>query len=99
MWGGHLLRSLYLDIFAQDVSFQKWAIPGLFFFIFVVSIQLTVNKCSINFADHWIRTADLWYWKQPLYQLSHNHCPKNCLTLVMNGTLKRLFVLIPITAQ
>ena len=27
------------------------------------------------FADDWIRTADLWNWKQPLYQLSHNHCP------------------------
>ena len=43
----------------------------LFFFIFVFSIQLTVNKCSINFADDWIRTADLWYRKRPLYQLSH----------------------------
>ena len=27
-----------------------------------------------NFADDWIRTADLWCWKQLLYQLSHNHC-------------------------
>ena len=26
---------------------------------------------NINFADDWIRTADLWYRKQPLYQLSH----------------------------
>ena len=25
---------------------------------------------NINFADDWIRTADLWYWKQLLYQLS-----------------------------
>ena len=25
-----------------------------------------------NFADEWIQTADLWYWKRPLYQLSHN---------------------------
>ena len=25
------------------------------------------------FANDWIRTTDLWYWKQPLYQLSHNH--------------------------
>ena len=46
-----------------------------FFFIFIFSIQLTVNKCSINFADDWIRTADLWYRKRPLYQLSHNHFP------------------------
>ena len=29
-----------------------------------------------NLAKDWIRTADLCYWKQPLYQLSHhNHCP------------------------
>ena len=41
--------------------------------------QLIINKCSIEinifFANDWIRTADLWYRKQPLYQLSHNHCP------------------------
>ena len=30
---------------------------------------------NINFANDWIQTADLWHWKQPLYQLSHNHCP------------------------
>ena len=28
-----------------------------------------------NFDNDWIQTADLWYWKRPLYQLSHNHCP------------------------
>ena len=30
---------------------------------------------NINFADDWIRTADLWYQKQLLYQLTHNHIP------------------------
>ena len=30
---------------------------------------------NINFADDWIRTADLWNRKRPLYQLSHNHFP------------------------
>ena len=45
---------------------------------FRLSIQLTANKCSINFADDWIRTADLRYRKRPLHQPSHNHCP-NCL--------------------
>ena len=30
---------------------------------------------NINFANEWIRTADLWYQKQPLYQPSRNHCP------------------------
>ena len=28
-------------------SSKKWDIPGLFFFIFIFSIQLTINKCSI----------------------------------------------------
>ena len=63
---GYYLRKLFL---------KKWAILGIFFFIFVFSIQLTAYNCSINFADDWIRTTDLWYQKQPLYQLSHNHCP------------------------
>ena len=31
---------------------------------------------NINFANDWIRTAYLWYWKRPLYQLSHNHFQK-----------------------
>ena len=54
--------------------FLKCAIPGHFSFIFVFSLQLTVNKCSIKFSDDWIQTVDLWYRKQPSYQLSHNHC-------------------------
>ena len=29
--------------FGQIIGFFKWAIPGLYFFIFVFSIQLTVN--------------------------------------------------------
>ena len=28
---------------------KQWAIPGLFFFIFVFSIQLTVNNVQYNF--------------------------------------------------
>ena len=28
------------------------------------------------FVDDWIRTAHLWNRKQPLYQLSHYHCPR-----------------------
>ena len=56
--------------FTLIVFFKNGPFPASFFFIFVFSIQLTVNKCSINFADGWIRTADLRYRKQPLYQLS-----------------------------
>ena len=35
-----------------------------------------------------MRTADLWFWKRPLYQLSHNHYPLNereTLTLSIAG--------------
>ena len=48
----------------------KWAIPGLYLFIFVFEIQFTesfyiVCRCLEN----------LWYRKRPLYQPSHNHYP------------------------
>ena len=41
----------------------------LFLYFRLFNTQLTVNKCSIyikKIDDDWIRTADLWYWKQPL---------------------------------
>ena len=38
--------------------------------------SLTVNIVNINFANDWIRTADLLYRKWLLGQLSHNYCPK-----------------------
>ena len=39
--------------------------------------KLPVKKCFIKiFADEWIRTTDLWFWKRPLYQLSRNHWPR-----------------------
>ena len=50
-----------------------WAIPGPFF---VFSIQLTLNKRSVlKFANDWIRIADLWCRKRPLYQLSQTTAP------------------------
>ena len=68
--------------FANFFFKKNGPFPASFFFIFVFSIQLTVNKCSINFADDWIRTADLWYRKRPLYQLSHTTTAQNmCLCL------------------
>ena len=33
---------------------------------------MIVNKIA---DDWWIRTADLWCLKAPLYQLRHNRCP------------------------
>ena len=38
---------------------------------------------NINITDDWIKTADLWYRKQPIYQLGHNHYPLS-ETLVVN---------------
>ena len=31
---------------------------------------------NIIFINDWIQTVDLWYWKQPLYQLRHNQFSK-----------------------
>ena len=39
---------------------------------------------NINFADNWIRTADLWCRKRPLYQLNHNHCPVDVLYMMIS---------------
>ena len=60
----------YKKIWANPGLFL-WAIPGFFLYFRLfntVDINLMFN---INFADDWIRTVDLWYWKRPLYQLSH----------------------------
>ena len=45
--------------YGANLHFLNGPFPASVFFIFVFSIQLTANKCSINFADDWIRTADL----------------------------------------
>ena len=53
------------------------------------------------FADDWIRTTDLWYWKQLLYQLSHNHCPIHPSYIwkyyqtetILNGKLLLIFII------
>ena len=69
-------NSIYVWLF---LFLKKWAIHSFSFLYFrLFNTQLTVNKCSMNiyiFGDDWIRTANFWYWKRPLYQLSHNHCP------------------------
>ena len=40
---GHTGSNVNISYHLQFLYFLKWTIPGLFFFIFVVSIQLTVN--------------------------------------------------------
>ena len=50
------------------------------FLLFNTSDSRQVNT---KFADDWIRTAGLWYWKQLNQQMSHHHnhhcCPTNDL--------------------
>ena len=87
--------STTLDV-SSFIFFKKWAILGLFF-IFVFTIQFTVNKCSIKFANDWIRTADLWYWKQLLYQLCHNHCPKSFCFVSKTESWVRLILAVLIS--
>ena len=47
--------------------FEKMGQSRPLFLYLDFSAQLTLNKWSI-----WIRATDLWYRKQPLYQLSQN---------------------------
>ena len=42
-----LRNVLLIKCFKLKFFLKKWAIPGLFYCIFVFSVQLTVNKCSI----------------------------------------------------
>ena len=62
-------------ILSLSLFLKNGLLPSsLFFLIFVFSIQLIVNKFII-FVYDWIRSADLWRLKRPLYQLSNNQCP------------------------
>ena len=51
----------------------KWAIPGIFFFTLIFSIQLMQKKLR----DDRIRTDDLQCQKQLVYQLSPQPLPWN----------------------
>ena len=51
------------------VNLTHLAIPGLFFLQF----KLLNSWQHINIAKDWIWTGDLWFRKQPLYQMIHNH--------------------------
>ena len=41
-------------------------------YLFLILLQ-SINMLSLKFIDDWIRTAYLWYWKQPLCQLRQLH--------------------------
>ena len=54
-----------------DFLFFNRPLPASLFFIFVFSTQLKVMNAQKIFANDWIQTADLWFWKRLLYQLSN----------------------------
>ena len=52
--------------------------------------------CSLKiFADDWIRTSDLWVRKQPLCQLSHNNCPRECKCFFVGWAISRCLSTTP----
>ena len=60
--------------------FQDGPFPASFSLFSSFPFQCTIGR--FNFADVGIQTADLWCRKQPLYQLSHHHCPKSLLVSI-----------------
>ena len=59
---------LSFDLRLHFFTFNKeWAIPGLFFLYFDLFNTVDRNQMFyINFADDWIRSADLWIWSTAL---------------------------------
>ena len=57
--------------------YKKWAIPDLFFFIFVCSTQLTVNKYSIKICWRLDSNHGPLTLEATALPLSHNHFPVN----------------------
>ena len=52
--------------------FHRYAIPGIFFFIFRL-----FNTVDRNYNCRWLDSnRGSMYQKRPLFQLRHNHCPK-----------------------
>ena len=71
---GRCLKKAFISKWLTYSFLKNGPFPASFSFIFVFSLQLTVNVKYINFADDWIQTSDLWSRKRPLYQLSRKHC-------------------------
>ena len=60
---------------ALEIIFENRLLSRPLFSFFLLFNTVDGNqKFNINFADDWIQTANLLYWKRSPYQLSHNHC-------------------------
>ena len=69
---------LRISVVGSDRSINFITTTALMVYFRLFYKQLTVNKCSIKFADGWIRTRVLSYRNRPLCQLRHNHFPGMC---------------------
>ena len=75
----------WLNLWGKDILKKRWKKHNLNrYFLkdgrpFLVSFSLLLSFLLYNwwknFANVWIRTADLWCQKRPLHQLSLNRCP------------------------
>ena len=65
-----------------SVIFLKMGHSWTLFLLFS-SFQYNTVYNKLKFAGVWIPTEDLWYWKQLLCQLSHNHCSRGYSYILM----------------
>ena len=66
----------HLPTVVKVVFILKLAISGLFFLYLRLFITVdSKHMFDLKFAHDWIRTADNWCRKRPLYQLSDDPCP------------------------
>ena len=72
-----------IDCGEKVSSFLKSAVPCLFFFIFVLSVELSVSNALI--IIHWIQTLVLSFRK---CHLCHNDCPVAFIYCAPRGYLK-----------
>ena len=81
LWG----ETSFVQLFLKNGPFPaSFSLFSSFHYLWQLSM---FNK---NFVDDRIRTADLWFRTQLLYQLSHKHCP-----VLYNFLPFRFLLLIP----
>ena len=68
-------------------------VPASFLNLFSY-FQYSRQNVHIKIADDWIRTADLWCRKRPLYQLSHNYCPIPPNVVAVRPSVRVLLLLV-----
>ena len=74
----------------------------IYFRLFNTVDSKQVKNVNTNFANDRIQTADLWFQKRPLYQLSHNHFPtcfSFCLEICWNMNKRIVIIWFELTSH